>query len=83
MGWGSAGSKIFNPVARALIDAGVPEDKQEQVLGDLIETLQNEDWDTEQDSLDNFLDQPGVVRAFARHGITPPSADHREETRRA
>ncbi|MGA5497778.1 hypothetical protein ACPCSP_25790 [Streptomyces cinereoruber] len=82
MGWGSAGIKIFDPVARVLINAGVDEDTQVKALGDIIEALRTEDWDTEQDSLDQFLDHPGVVRAFARHGITAPSAAHREEARR-
>jgi hypothetical protein len=68
MGWGSAGN-IFNPVARALVDAGVPEERQEEVLTKVIRTLQEQDWDTEYDSLQDFRDQPGVVKAFANCGI--------------
>ncbi|MFC8463378.1 hypothetical protein [Streptomyces sp. NPDC057250] len=74
MGWGSAGIKIFDPVARALIDAGTDPQTREDVLADIIEALQNEDWDTQQDSLDLFLNDPPTVAAFARHGITHP--DH-------
>lgn len=70
MGWGSAGIKIFDPVARALINAGTAEAEREEVLAGLIPALQAEDWDTEQDSLDRFLNDPPTVRAFARHGIT-------------
>ncbi|WP_327415455.1 hypothetical protein [Streptomyces sp. NBC_01233] len=72
MGWGSAGIKIFDPVARSLIKAGTPEEEREEVLAELIETLQAEDWDTEQDSLDRFMNDPATVRAFARHGIVQP-----------
>lgn len=72
MGWGSAGYKIFDPVASALIEAGADDEKKIRVLTDLIETLQAEDWDTELDSLQRFLDDPAVVRAFANNGITWP-----------
>ncbi|MFD4934471.1 hypothetical protein [Streptomyces virginiae] len=68
MGWGSAGN-IFDPVARALVDAGVPEEQQEEVLTQVIRTLQEQDWDTEYDSLQDFRDKPGVVKAFANCGI--------------
>lgn len=72
MGFGSAGYKFFDPVARALIKAGASDEEKEQVLGDLIGHLQDEDWDTELDSLQQFLDDPAIVRAFAKHGITWP-----------
>ncbi|MFJ2205998.1 hypothetical protein [Streptomyces microflavus] len=68
MGWGSAGAKIFDPVARALIAADAPD--RETILADIIGALQAEDWDTELDSLDRFLTDPPTVQAFARHGIT-------------
>jgi hypothetical protein len=32
-------------------------------------TLQAEDWDTELDSLQDYLNDPAIVRAFASHGI--------------
>lgn len=70
MGWGSAGYKIFDPVARALHEAGASDELKERVLSDLIPVLQHEDWDTELDSLQHFLDDPAIVRAFANHGIT-------------
>lgn len=69
MGWGSAGHKIFEPVARALIEAGASDELKERVLGNLIPTLQHEDWDTELDSLQGFLDDPAIVKAFANNGI--------------
>jgi hypothetical protein len=69
MGWGSAGIKIFDPVATALIKANAPD--RETILIGIISALQAEDWDTELDSLDRFLTDPPTVRAFAHHGITP------------
>lgn len=72
MGWGSAGHKIFEPVARALIEAGASDEAKERVLGELIGTLQQEDWDTELDSLQSFLDESAVVQAFANNGVVWP-----------
>ncbi|MFB7776895.1 hypothetical protein [Streptomyces bauhiniae] len=70
MGFGSAGLTFFDPVARALIEAGASDEVKEKVLGELIGNLQAEDWDTELDSLQDFLDDPAIVRAFANNGIT-------------
>ncbi|MCI3277598.1 hypothetical protein [Streptomyces cylindrosporus] len=70
MGWGSAGSKFIDPVARALQEAGASDELKEKTLTPMIANLQEEDWDTELDSLQLFLDDPGVVRAFANNGIT-------------
>ena len=69
MGWGSAGYRIFDPVAQGLIDAGASEEIKRHVLSGLIEVLQENGWDTEHDSLDNFADDPVVVAVFAEHGI--------------
>lgn len=69
MGWGSAGYKIFDPMARALQEAGASDELKERTLTALIPTLQHEDWDTELDSLQNFLNDPAIVKAFANHGI--------------
>lgn len=70
MGFGSAGLTFFNPVARSLIEAGATDDVKEKTLTKLIADLQAEDWDTELDSLQLFLDDPAIVRAFAANGIT-------------
>ncbi|MGW0575151.1 hypothetical protein ACWD25_04095 [Streptomyces sp. NPDC002920] len=70
MGWGSAGYKIFNPVATALQEAGAADELKTRVLTHLIDVLQHEDWDTEHDSLQQYLDDPAIVKAFANHGIT-------------
>lgn len=69
MGWGSAGYKIFDPMARALQEAGASDEQKERTLTALIPVLQHEDWDTELDSLQNFLDDPAIVNAFANNGI--------------
>ncbi|MGW1497544.1 hypothetical protein ACWCQW_02950 [Streptomyces mirabilis] len=68
MGWSSANA-IFNPVARSLIDAGAPDETKRKVLGDLIGGLQDGDWDTEDESLEDFLDDPAIVQAFADHDV--------------
>jgi hypothetical protein len=68
MGWSSA-NEIFNPVARALIDTGADDTTKRKVLGSLIGGLQDGDWDTEDESLEDFLDDPAIVAAFADHDV--------------
>ncbi|MEW5658310.1 hypothetical protein ABGT92_23690 [Streptomyces cinereoruber] len=74
MGWGS-GYRVFNNVADGLIKANATDEIKEQVLGDLIGSLQAEDWDTELDSLQDYLNDPAIVRAFARYDIHWPTDD--------
>ncbi|MFJ4847575.1 hypothetical protein [Streptomyces sp. NPDC088733] len=64
MGWNSA-NRIFEPVAQALIDTGATPEVKRKVLGDLIKELQDGDWDTEDECLEDFLDDPAIVQAFA------------------
>lgn len=68
MGWNSA-NRIFDPVARALIEAGATDDVKRKVLGDLIRELQDGDWDTEDESLEDFLGDPAIVQAFADRNV--------------
>jgi hypothetical protein len=68
MGWSSAGA-IFDPVAQAMIDLNAPAEMKLRVLGALIGALQDGDWDTEDESLNQFLDDPAIVEAFRQHGI--------------
>jgi hypothetical protein len=63
MGWNSA-NRIFDPVARALQQTGADDNTKRKVLGDLIGELQDGDWDTEDESLEDFLDDPAIVAAF-------------------
>jgi hypothetical protein len=68
MGWGSAYS-LFNTVADALIEADASDEVKERTLTRVIASLQQEDWDTELDSLQSYLDDPAIVRAFANNDI--------------
>lgn len=68
MGWGSAYS-LFNTVADALIEARASDEVKEKALTKVIAGLQQEDWDTELDSLQSYLDDPAIVRAFANNDI--------------
>jgi hypothetical protein len=68
MGWASAGA-IFDPVAQAMIDLNAPREMKLRVLGALIGALQDGDWDTEDESLEQFAGDPAIVEAFRQHGI--------------
>lgn len=71
MGWGSAYS-LFNTVADALIEANASDEIKERALTKVIARLQEDDWDTELDSLQSYLDDPAIVRAFANNDIIWP-----------
>lgn len=71
MGWNSA-NRIFNPVAKALIETGADDNTKRKVLGDLISELQDGDWDTEDESLEDFLNDPAIVSAFADRDVHLP-----------
>lgn len=70
MGWASGGSRIFDPVTRALIAAGANDDIKRQTLGPLIDELRELDWDTEDESLEEFRDDPVIVALFRERGVT-------------
>jgi hypothetical protein len=83
MGW-SAGGEIFDPVARGaqkihayLVNIGrtqaAADRLVDEVLRPLITALQGHDWDTEEESLEEFADHPAIVAAFAAHNIYLPS----------
>jgi hypothetical protein len=69
MGW-SSGGEIFNQVARSLIDGGASDGIKKYVLSELIAALRQGDWDTEDESLEEFSDDPAVVDAFRLNGVT-------------
>lgn len=69
MGWASGG-RIFDNVAYALTRAKASDEIKRDCLGPLIDALQDEDWDTEHDSLEAFADDPVIVDLFAEHGVT-------------
>lgn len=68
MGWASAGY-IFDPVCEALQKASLPPESRKEILVILIRRLQDGDWDTEDESLECFAEDPVVVEAFAECGI--------------
>jgi hypothetical protein len=68
MGWASAGD-IFCPVAQALIDLGADDVTKRAVLGTLISKLQDGDWDTEGEAVDEFRDDPLIVQLFMERGV--------------
>lgn len=68
MGWASAGD-IFDPVAQALVDLGADRDTKWRVLGTLIDKLQDGDWDTEDESWEEFRHDPDIVALFGQRGI--------------
>lgn len=74
MGWNSA-NEIFDPVAQALIDLGASNDVKVGVLSPLIYRLQQEDWDTESESLEWFEDDPAIVEAFRLNGVSLEAED--------
>lgn len=68
MGWNSAGD-IFDPVAKAMIDLNAPDEMKRKVLGALIGQLQEGDWDTEDESLEQFKNDPAIVDAFRDNDV--------------
>jgi hypothetical protein len=69
MGW-SSGNEVFDPVAREL-QVFVPDDTARSAVASvLINALQECDWDTEDESLDQFRDDPAIIAAFATNGVS-------------
>jgi hypothetical protein len=66
-------SDFFDPVAKALIDCGADEATKRRVLGDLIDVLQDVDWDTctEGESLGKFRHDLVVVSLFYERDCEP------------
>lgn len=73
MGWASGG-EIFDGVANSLIGVKASDEVKEKVLSDLIGSLRDLDWDTEDESLEAFAHDPAIVRAFASHDVHPWNA---------
>jgi hypothetical protein len=72
MGWSSAGG-IFDPICTAMVE-GVDAKKVDEAwatatLTKLIAHLQDGDWDTEDESLEQFVGHPFVVAAFKAQGV--------------
>lgn len=75
MGWASAGG-IFDTVIQSLIESKATDEILFNTAKDLISSLRDQDWDTEGESLDQFLKVPAVVRAFAANGIKPHHSNY-------
>lgn len=68
MGWASGGT-VFDNVARSLQHADADDTLKRHVLGPLIDSLRENDWDTEDESLHEFRDDAVIVELFAERGI--------------
>lgn len=68
MGWNS-GNEVFDPVARKARELGLPDEQVTALLSTLIGALQDRDWDTEDESLEEFEDDAAIVEAFRQNGI--------------
>lgn len=68
MGWASAG-EIFDPIATALIEEGASDTLKRKILGKLIDVLQDGDWDTEDESLREFANDPVIVAEFVKRRV--------------
>ncbi len=65
MGW-SGGGEIFNEVAWTLIEAGVEDQLMDRVLYKLADSLTDGDWDTVDESIDEFAGHPVVQHALRK-----------------
>jgi hypothetical protein len=65
MGWGSGGN-IFDLVTHGLIEAGAEDRVVDRVCTDLARALMDEDWDTEDESLDEVSGYPVVQHAIRK-----------------
>lgn len=68
MGWASA-SGIFDTIAQALIDSGADDTTKTNALTTVIRSFRDNDWDTADESLDQFSHDPAIVEAFRRNSI--------------
>lgn len=79
----SRGNDVFEPVARVVIrkaEKGIIDYVvAEEILTALIGGLQNIDWDTEDESLNDFSDYPFIVSAFETNGVYLEDEDEEDE----
>ena len=76
MGWNTA-NDIFDPVCELLQTAHVWPQTKKRILVALIKALQEQDWDTEDESLERFPNDPIVVEAFRECGVEDVPFDNR------
>ncbi|TKK84595.1 hypothetical protein FDA94_28615 [Herbidospora galbida] len=80
MGW-NTGGQIFDIVAQALDDAFATEETVVAVLTPLVAYLQDEDWDTEDESLAAFRHNPAIVKVLVAAGVDIPCGDDNQGTK--
>lgn len=68
MGW-SGGNYVFDPVARKARELALTDEQKTGLLTVLIRELQDRDWDTEDESLEEFKDDQAIVEAFRRQEV--------------
>lgn len=74
MGWASAGT-IFDSVAQGFIDGKVDPEIAKPILVKLIDTLTDMDWDTVNESRDEFIKYPWIEDIFFETERDPEVCD--------
>jgi len=74
MGWGSA-STIFDRVADALIQSGANAEVTTVVLDELLRELTDGDWDTVDESVERYQNNPTIYAMFQHNGYGLPPDD--------
>lgn len=81
MGW-AGGSSIFEPVADAVVSSsGMDGETRRRILVALIQALRYSDWDTVDDVIGGYTDNPDVMAAFAECGLTFDGEDEDDDPR--
>lgn len=79
----SKGNEVFGQMADYLIRLvainKISEDVAQGIAGALIETLQDVDWDTESESLENYSHVSFIIEAFDDCGITLDEDDDEDD----
>ena len=57
-----SGTEIFDPVAKYVIESGMPEPYRHELLKVLVSALEDHDWDCQQDS--SYYDFPLIERVM-------------------
>ena len=63
MGW-SGGYRVFDPVVKKILDSNLTRSNKCSIIQELMEVLEDEDWDTFTDSA--FCEDPIVLAARKR-----------------
>ena len=77
MGW-SGGNTVFDPMCWDILHSSMGVKEQGRMLVKLIKSLQELDWDTEDESLSRFHPNPLVTEVFKVCGISFINFDDEE-----